>query len=223
MAKDPATLFYWNDWQGGTSTMTRFIKGCYMDILCAQFNQGPLSLDEIKTVLGSDFGQAWPILSKKFEATDGKYFNGRMETERNKRKVFSDNQKKKANKRWGKDGISPGICIGNAGALPIENENRNENVIKGERGPGKGEPRFSKPTVEDVKSYCTERGNTVDAVRFHDHYESNGWKIGGKAPMKDWKAAVRTWEKNSFSKNSPPPADTKKIPGMGEYQNVEGW
>ena len=53
--------------------------------------------------------------------------------------------------------------------------------------------RFVKPTVEEVEAYCTSRGNTVNAQRFIDHYESNGWKVG-KNPMKDWKAAVRTWE-----------------------------
>ena len=53
--------------------------------------------------------------------------------------------------------------------------------------------RFVKPTVEEVEAYCTSRGNTVNAQRFVDHYESNGWKVG-KNPMKDWKAAVRTWE-----------------------------
>lgn len=52
---------------------------------------------------------------------------------------------------------------------------------------------FTKPTVEDVGAYCGERGNGVDAQRFCDFYEAKGWKIG-KEPMKDWKAAVRTWE-----------------------------
>ena len=55
-------------------------------------------------------------------------------------------------------------------------------------------PRFTPPTVEDVKAYCLERCNHVDAQRFVDHYTANGWKVG-KNSMKDWKAAVRTWEK----------------------------
>ncbi|WP_343274631.1 hypothetical protein [Ligaoa zhengdingensis] len=53
--------------------------------------------------------------------------------------------------------------------------------------------RFVRPTVEEVKEYCFERGNGIDPVAFVDHYEAKGWKIG-KSPMKDWKAAVRTWE-----------------------------
>ena len=52
---------------------------------------------------------------------------------------------------------------------------------------------FSPPSVEDVKAYCLERNNCVDAQMFCDFYASKGWYVG-KNPMKDWKAAVRTWE-----------------------------
>lgn len=89
MAKDPACLFYWGDWSGGTATFTRHLKGCYMDLLNAQFNSGPLSLDEIKTVLGSDFGSAWPALQKKFATTtNGLFFNERLQAEKDKRIAF---------------------------------------------------------------------------------------------------------------------------------------
>ena len=54
--------------------------------------------------------------------------------------------------------------------------------------------RFSPPSVEDVRAYCLDRGNTVDADAFVDFYASKGWRIG-QNPMKDWRAAVRTWEK----------------------------
>jgi len=56
--------------------------------------------------------------------------------------------------------------------------------------------RFIKPTVVDIAEYCVERNNSVDAQKFFDYYSSNGWKVG-KNPMKDWKASVRTWEKNT--------------------------
>jgi hypothetical protein len=56
--------------------------------------------------------------------------------------------------------------------------------------------RFAKPNVEDIIDYCSERNNMVDPQKFFDYYSSNGWKVG-KNPMKDWKAAVRTWEKNT--------------------------
>tara|TARA_Y200000002_G_scaffold340424_1_gene310970 strand:- start:10003 stop:10671 length:669 start_codon:yes stop_codon:yes gene_type:complete len=56
--------------------------------------------------------------------------------------------------------------------------------------------RFVKPTIEEVADYCNERNNDVDAEKFYDYYSSNGWKVGKNA-MKDWKASVRTWEKNT--------------------------
>lgn len=55
------------------------------------------------------------------------------------------------------------------------------------------------PTIEEVKGYCAERGNKVDPQRWFDYYTSNGWKVG-KNPMKDWKAAVRTWERTDEGK-----------------------
>lgn len=55
---------------------------------------------------------------------------------------------------------------------------------------------FVAPTLEEVQAYCEERNNNVDAQRFIDYYTSNGWKVG-KNSMKDWKAAVRTWERNN--------------------------
>tara|TARA_R100001463_G_scaffold126708_1_gene184489 strand:- start:428 stop:1096 length:669 start_codon:yes stop_codon:yes gene_type:complete len=56
--------------------------------------------------------------------------------------------------------------------------------------------RFAKPSIEEVADYCNERNNDVDAEKFYDYYSSNGWKVGKNA-MKDWKASVRTWEKNT--------------------------
>lgn len=54
---------------------------------------------------------------------------------------------------------------------------------------------FKPPDVSEVRAYCQERNNNVDAERFVDYYTANGWKVGRNS-MKDWKAAVRTWEKN---------------------------
>jgi len=58
------------------------------------------------------------------------------------------------------------------------------------------------PTIEQVTAYCKERGNAVDPQAWLDHYTANGWRVG-KNPMKDWKAAVRTWEKNSKATSKP--------------------
>lgn len=60
--------------------------------------------------------------------------------------------------------------------------------------------RFVPPTLEEVQAYCKERRNSVDAEKFIDYYTSNGWCVG-KNKMKDWKAAVRTWERNGYCSN----------------------
>ena len=59
--------------------------------------------------------------------------------------------------------------------------------------------RFEKPTLSQITQYCLERNNNVNAEQFYDYYESNGWKVG-KNSMKDWKAAVRTWERSEYRK-----------------------
>ena len=75
---------------------------------------------------------------------------------------------------------------------------------------------FQKPTLEEVMEYCKERGNKVIPEKWYNHYESNGWMVG-KNKMKDWKAAVRTWEHNRFdsgsaySRPSPLPEKEKQL------------
>lgn len=57
-------------------------------------------------------------------------------------------------------------------------------------------PRFVPPSVDDVRAYCEQRKNGVDPEQFVNFYASKGWKVGN-SPMKDWRAAVRTWEKRN--------------------------
>lgn len=64
----------------------------------------------------------------------------------------------------------------------------------------KDSKKNKKPTLEEVKEYCLERNNNVDAELFINYYESNGWKVG-KNSMKDWKACVRTWERNKVNQH----------------------
>lgn len=71
---------------------------------------------------------------------------------------------------------------------------------KGESVRGEKARRFIPPSVEEVEQYCIERSNNIDAQSFIDFYESKGWMIG-KNKMKDWKAAVRTWERSRKQEN----------------------
>lgn len=79
--------------------------------------------------------------------------------------------------------------------------------------------RFIKPTVAEVEAYCKERGNYVDAQQFVDFYESKGWKVGS-SPMKDWKAAVRTWEKRDGRARKVAPVGVTL--GVGEWIDERG-
>lgn len=71
---------------------------------------------------------------------------------------------------------------------------------KGESVRGEKAKRFIPPSVEEVEQYCIERSNNIEAQSFIDFYESKGWMIG-KNKMKDWKAAVRTWERSRKQEN----------------------
>ena len=71
---------------------------------------------------------------------------------------------------------------------------------KGESVRGEKAKRFYPPTLDEVKQYCEERKNNIDPMAFIDFYSSKGWMIG-KNRMKDWKAAVRTWERKRKEKS----------------------
>ena len=77
-----------------------------------------------------------------------------------------------------------------------------ENTIESKNAPVKKKP-FKSPTVDEVKAYCLERKNSVDAEHFVDYYEARGWQLG-KGSMRDWKATVRTWEKREKSDRQAP-------------------
>ena len=104
---------------------------------------------------------------------------------------------------WNQDGtnLEPEIRID----LDLDKSREDKSITEDRK-----RKRFSVPTVEEVSAYCRERGNAVDPQHFVDYYTSNGWKVG-KNPMKDWKAAVRTWEKKDAEKRKKGAPGDKKI------------
>lgn len=85
----------------------------------------------------------------------------------------------------------------------ILNNNEEKNIIINNNIP---KEKFKKPTIEEIQEYCEERNNGINANYFYDFYESKGWYVG-KNKVKDWKACVRTWERNQ-KKESPKPIKT---------------
>jgi len=75
------------------------------------------------------------------------------------------------------------------GISPLDTGEVSKPILKKRTG-------FVKPSVEEIKDYCKERSNSVEAESFFDFYESKGWLVG-KTKMKDWKAAVRNWERSN--------------------------
>ena len=96
---------------------------------------------------------------------------------------------------WIASGVPVGIPSRNQPVYP--EKIRIEQNSEVERAAAPPRTRFVPPTLEDVKAYCLERKNSVDAERFFDFYSANGWKQGHGKPIVDWKAAVRVWERQT--------------------------
>lgn len=123
MSKDPAFLFYPNDYLGGTMGMTHEMKGAYVDLLIFQFNNGHFDEAQAKQVLSICFTRVWDVLKSKFknEGENGEfYYNERLRIEVEKRKAFTESRKINALQR-GKHKKAYAQHMGN------ENENRNGN------------------------------------------------------------------------------------------------
>jgi hypothetical protein len=78
----------------------------------------------------------------------------------------------------------------------IQNDNENDVSYHDSYHDSSKPKKFTPPTPSEVKAYCQSRNNGINPQRFIDYYEARGWMIG-KNKMKDWKAAVRTWEQRN--------------------------
>lgn len=83
-----------------------------------------------------------------------------------------------------------------------DNKEEIENIRNKEYRESIERNRFQPPSVDDVKQYALSCGLFINAESFIDYYKSNGWRVG-KAPMKDWKAAVRNWCRREKKYSSP--------------------
>lgn len=124
-------------------------------------------------------------------------------------------QREKALKRW-----YAGACSGSFGIAEYAKDKDKEKDKEKEKDEEKKESkksaaRFSPPSVAEVAAYCRERGNTLDAQRFVDFYASKGWRVGN-SPMKDWQAAIRTWEQRAAEQHSARPGSSGFYAGLEE-------
>jgi hypothetical protein len=78
---------------------------------------------------------------------------------------------------------------------------------------------FTPPSVEEVKEYCRQRENNIDAEHFVDYYTARGWVLSNGKKMVDWKAAVGTWEKKDFNNTNMPREPSAKPKAKNRFQN----
>jgi len=98
----------------------------------------------------------------------------------------------------------------------------NKNVKNVKNDKNDKNKRFIVPTIEEIEKYCKERNNQVNPLTFIDHYKSNGWMVG-KNKMKDWKAAIRTWEQRNYGgNNGRTQGSTGAIRGKTEESQSDG-
>lgn len=219
--KAPAFQLYSNDFLVDTLDWSIEEIGIYTRLLFFQWANGciPNDTERLARIAGchtQKFIPNWKKVSSKFVQKDeGFLYNVRLEETRIEQEEFKEKAiesgKLGAEKRW-KDHIKKDS---NPISNPISNPN-GENIAllsssssssikeKKESIKKKDLPAhiFVKPSFEEITAYCQERKNNVNPQKWLDHYTANGWKIGkALAPMKDWKAAVRTWEGNNYDNN----------------------
>lgn len=99
----------------------------------------------------------------------------------------------------------------------VKNDKNEKNSICGGQKRSSTALKFSKPSFEEVKEYAESIGFDIDARRFIDYYEANGWKVG-RNQMKDWKATVRNWKRQQHGIDNT--RRVAKMPGVAEDVSV---
>ena len=161
---------------------------------------------------------AWPGIQSKLEYDDESFERKRTQRVNAANKRW-EKERAKANSEYERiqpnaDGCERIRNMPNTDTNTDTNTNTEDIADKPQR------TRFLAPTVEEVQEYCKERNNSVDPQRFIDYYTANGWMVG-KNKMRDWKAAVRTWENNSNSNNRTG-ANHGRDQELNEWSNILG-
>lgn len=153
------------------------------------------------------------ILEEFFELNDDGYFHERCNKEIEKYRANTSAKAKagiaSAEARRKKAADRKQKSTGVERMLNSVEQNNKQEPINNKQETIKKSGRFTPPTANEVFDYMIERNQqhssaAVESEKFVDHYASNGWKVGGKAAMKDWRASVRNWLKNTTGAKPPP-------------------
>jgi uncharacterized protein YdaU (DUF1376 family) len=179
MAKDPAFLFYYQDFLVGTEFMSNEEKGIYITALCHMADKGSLSPKHMQSICkGYAFTE---LLQSKFKTdSNGFYYNERLIEEIEKRRKYSESRRNNAKNV-------------KAYAKHMENENENTNTS------------FSLNTnskENDILQYFAAKGYPAEeAKEFFNHYEAQGWVTGNAVPITNWKVKAENWHTTNAKRN----------------------
>lgn len=151
------------------------------------------ALDGQETELDGNAGIFFDLVKPQIDANNKRMIDGKKGGRPKKEKPMVINEKTIGYKKPKNEKPNVNVNV-NVNANANDNDNENVKANENEKKESGDKPhRFTPPTLDEVKDYCWERNNGIDAQAFIDFYTSKGWMVG-KNKMKDWKACVRTWE-----------------------------
>lgn len=206
----PAFQFYANDWLAdiNVTMMSPAQEGAYIRLLCYAWKDPDCSLpdDDDQLAILSRLGEGWlkggsTVVRKCFNQSGSRLVHEGLKEIRNKHLEWSNKSREGGIKsgaarrlrsvKGGSQMVEPN---GNLSSSSSNKSNNYKRVVNSNSS-------FTPPKLDEVKRYCEERNNGINAQQFIDYYEARGWSYGKGAKMKSWRAAVRTWESNGHHVN----------------------
>jgi hypothetical protein len=183
------SFIFYRSFFSATKHLNQVEKAQLFEAICSYALDGNLSLLE-----GTPQGM-FELIKPQLDANRKRFENGCKK----KQKISKTEAKNKQTISKDEANVNVNVNDNEECKSELINDNLNNNFKSIEIETIKNK-KFTKPTLQEIQNYCLERKNNVDANKFYNYYEANGWKVGKNA-MKDWKACVRTWEGNNYGNN----------------------